>query len=36
VDKFFEAYEGYISSHDHGRADDDGLAELAARIRSFA
>ncbi|WP_339560528.1 HIT family protein [Pseudomonas sp. EA_65y_Pfl1_P113] len=36
VDKFFEAYEGYISSHDHVRADDAGLAELAAHIRSFA
>ncbi len=36
VDKFFEAYEGYISSHDHVRADDAELAELAARIRSFA
>lgn len=36
VDKFFEAYEGYISSHDHVRADDKGLAELAAHIRSFA
>jgi len=35
VDKFFEAYEGYISSHDHGRADDAQLAELAAHIRSF-
>jgi diadenosine tetraphosphate (Ap4A) HIT family hydrolase len=36
VDKFFEAYEGYISSHDSGRADDAELAELAAHIRSFA
>ena len=36
VDKFFEKYEGYISSHDHGRADDAELAQLAAHIRSFA
>ena len=36
VDKFFEAYEGYISSHDSDRADDAELAELAAQIRSFA
>lgn len=35
VDKFFEAYEGYISSHDSERADDAQLAELAAHIRSF-
>jgi diadenosine tetraphosphate (Ap4A) HIT family hydrolase len=33
VDKFFEKYEGYISSHDHDRADDAGLADLAKRIR---
>ncbi len=36
VDKFFDAYEGYISSHDHVRADDAELAALAAHIRSFA
>ena len=36
VDKFFAAYEGYTSSHDHVRADDAELAELAERIRSFA
>jgi len=35
VDKFFEAYEGYISSHDFVRADDAELAQLAAHIRSF-
>ena len=29
VDKYFEQYEGYISSHDHKRADDSKLAELA-------
>ena len=35
VEKFFEAYEGYISSHDFVRADDAELADLAAHIRSF-
>lgn len=29
VDKYFEHYEGYISSHDHKRADDSKLTELA-------
>ncbi|OHA26521.1 MAG: diadenosine tetraphosphate hydrolase [Candidatus Taylorbacteria bacterium RIFCSPHIGHO2_02_FULL_46_13] len=33
VDKFFEKYEGYISSHDWERADDAKLAELARKIR---
>ena len=33
VSKYFENYEGYISSHDHTRADDVYLAELAKRIR---
>jgi diadenosine tetraphosphate (Ap4A) HIT family hydrolase len=33
VDKYFEQYEGYISSHDYLRADDDELARLAKRIR---
>lgn len=33
VDKYFEQYEGYISSHDYKRADDEKLAELAARLR---
>jgi diadenosine tetraphosphate (Ap4A) HIT family hydrolase len=32
VDKYFEKYEGYISSHDYKRADDKKLAELAKRI----
>ncbi|TSD76424.1 HIT family protein [Pseudomonas sp. KBS0710] len=36
VDKFFKAYEGYISSHDFVRANDDELAQLAAHIRLFA
>ncbi|SUG50899.1 diadenosine tetraphosphate (Ap4A) hydrolase [Salmonella enterica subsp. arizonae] len=31
--KFFERYEGYLSSHNHERADDKKLAALAARIR---
>ena len=33
VDKYFEKYEGYISSHDWKRADDIKLSELAKRIR---
>jgi histidine triad (HIT) family protein len=33
VDKYFEKYEGYMSSHDYKRADDKELAELAERIR---
>jgi len=33
VDKYFEKYEGYISSHDYKRADDEKLAELAKKIR---
>lgn len=33
VDKYFKQYEGYISSHDHKRADDSKLAELAEKIR---
>lgn len=33
VDKYFEKYEGYISSHDHHRADDQVLAQLASKIR---
>lgn len=33
VDKYFEKYEGYISSHDYKRADDKELAELAKKIR---
>ncbi len=34
VDKYFEKYEGYISSHDYKRADDGKLAELAKNIRN--
>ncbi len=33
VNKYFERYEGYISSHDHTRADDVKLAALAKKIR---
>ncbi|MFM2476869.1 HIT family protein [Celerinatantimonas sp. MCCC 1A17872] len=31
--KFFERYEGYLSSHDCERASDEHLAELAEQIR---
>lgn len=34
VDKYFEKYEGYISSHDYKRADDEKLMELAKKIKS--
>jgi histidine triad (HIT) family protein len=33
LDKFFTRYEGYISSHDYRRADDDELRRLTERIR---
>lgn len=33
--KYFDIYEGYISSHDHVRADDDALQKTAAYIRKF-
>lgn len=33
VDKYFDKYEGYISSHDYKRADDEKLNELAKKIR---
>lgn len=33
VDKYFDQYEGYISSHDYKRADDEKLAALAKKIR---
>ena len=32
IDKHFETYEGYISSHDWKRADDVALGELAKKI----
>jgi len=31
-DKFFEKYEGYISSHDSERANDKNLEELTKKI----
>lgn len=34
VEKYFEKYEGYISSHDYERADDNKLARIAEKIRS--
>lgn len=34
VPKYFDQYEGYISSHDFQRADDDVLAKLACKIRA--
>ena len=33
VDKYFEKYEGYISSHDYKRADDGELGILAGKIK---
>lgn len=36
VSKFFEQYEGYISSHDSERANDVDLAALADHIRTSA
>ncbi len=35
VDKNFEQYEGYISSHDFQRANDDELAKLAEKKKFF-
>lgn len=34
VEKFFDQYEGYISSHDYQRADDEELKQLAEKIRT--
>jgi len=33
VDKYFDMYEGYISSHDYKRADDEQLDALAKKIK---
>lgn len=33
VNKYFEKYEGYVSSHDYKRADDTDLSSLAEQIR---
>lgn len=32
IDKYFDTYEGYISSHDYKREDDKKLAALAKKI----
>jgi len=34
IDKYFTKYEGYISSHDHKREEDQKLSELAKKLRS--
>ena len=34
LNKYFYSYEGYISSHDYSKADDDELFELAKLIRN--
>lgn len=34
VNKFFEKYEGYISSHNYKRENDSKLSEIAAKIRN--
>lgn len=34
VSKYFDQYEGYISSHDFERADDGVLAKLARQLRA--
>lgn len=34
IDKYFEKYEGYISSHDYEKAADEELLKLAEKIRS--
>lgn len=33
VDKFFDQYEGYLSSHDYRKANDRDLQRLAKRLR---
>lgn len=33
VEKYFDKYEGYISSHDYKRADDEDLEKLAKKIK---
>ncbi|GAA3755065.1 HIT family protein [Salinactinospora qingdaonensis] len=35
VDVYFDRYQGYISSHDHRRADDQQLTKTAEHIRSL-
>lgn len=34
VDKYFDKYEGYLSSHDYKRADDVELDNLAKKLRN--
>jgi len=34
VDKYFEYYEGHISSHDHAREDDTKLSAIAEKIKN--
>lgn len=34
VDKYFKHYEGYVSSHDWRRADENDLARIAKKIAS--
>jgi histidine triad (HIT) family protein len=34
VAKYFDKYEGYVSSHDYKRADDAKLDELAKKLRN--
>lgn len=34
--KYFDSYEGYLSSHDCPRAKDEDLAELAINIRKYS
>jgi diadenosine tetraphosphate (Ap4A) HIT family hydrolase len=34
VEKYFDHYEGYISSHDYKRADDAALAATAEKIKN--
>lgn len=36
IDKYFDLYEGYISSHDYKREDDDKLAATAKKISKNA
>jgi diadenosine tetraphosphate (Ap4A) HIT family hydrolase len=33
IDKFFEKYEGYVSTHEYKRADDKELAKLAKLLQ---
>jgi len=33
IDKYFNTYPGYISSHNHKRADEESLKNLATKIR---